>query len=77
MRIFTIAVTLGLLIVSQAAVAQGKTSQAPKPEAPTSKAYNAEEASAASDAARKKSENLAKARDRRMKMLSRSICSGC
>jgi hypothetical protein len=77
MRILTIAVTLGLLIGPQSVSAQEKTTQGQTPKASPSKVYSAEESAALSDASRKKAERLEQARDRRMKSISRGICTGC
>jgi hypothetical protein len=77
MRILAIAVTLGLLVGSQSASAQEKTPQGRNAKAPPSKVYNAEESAASADAFRKKSEALEQARERKIRRLSRSICSGC
>jgi hypothetical protein len=77
MRILTIAVTLGLLVGSQSLSAQEKTPHGQTPKAPPSKVYSAEESAAASDASRKKAERLEQARDRKMKSISRGICTGC
>jgi hypothetical protein len=77
MRILTIAATLGLLVGSPSLSAQEKTPQGQTPKAPPSKVYSAEESAALSDASRKKAERLEQARDRKMKSISRGICTGC
>jgi hypothetical protein len=79
MRILTVAITLVLLAGSQVS-AQETMSQEPNPKAPPSppsQTYNAEERDAAAAASQKKADALAAARDRKIKQLSRSICSGC
>jgi hypothetical protein len=77
MRMMTVAITLALFVGSQSTSAQEKTTQGQTPQAPPSKVYNAEESAAVSDASRKKAEALDQARDRKIRRLSRSICSGC
>lgn len=77
MRIMTVAITLALLISSQPVSAQEKTPQGQTPTAPSSKVYSAEESAASADAFRKKAEAAEQARDRKIRRLSRSICSGC
>ncbi|GEO18981.1 hypothetical protein MAE02_66770 [Microvirga aerophila] len=77
MRILTIAITLGLLVGSPSLSAQEKTPQGQTPKASPSKIYSAEESAALSDASRKKAERLEQARDRKMKSISRGICTGC
>jgi hypothetical protein len=77
MRIMTVTITLALLIGSQSVSAQEKAPQGQTPKAPSSKVYNAEESAASADAFRKKSEALEEARERKIRRLSRSICSGC
>ena len=77
MRIMTVAITLALLVGSQSVSAQYKTPQEQTSEAPPSKAYTAGESAAVSDASRKKAEALEQAHDRKIRRLSRSICSGC
>ena len=76
MRILTIAVTLGLFVGSHSASAREKT-QGQTPKAPASKVYSAEESAALADASRNKAERLERARDRKMKSISRAICTGC
>jgi hypothetical protein len=77
MRIMTVAITLSIFIGSQSVSAQEKTAQGQTPKAPSSKVYSAEESAAASEAFRKKAEVAEQARDRKIRRLSRSICSGC
>jgi hypothetical protein len=77
MRILTVAITLALLVGSQSVSAQEKTPQGQNAKAPPSKVYNAEESAASADAFRKKSEALEQARERKIRRLSRSICSSC
>ena len=77
MRMMTVAITLALFAGSQSVSAQDKTPQAQAPKTPPSKVNTAEESAAVSDASRKKAEALEQARDRKIRRLSRSICSGC
>ena len=77
MRILTVAITLALLVGSQSVSAQEKTPQGANPKSPPSKVYTAEESAAVSAASRKKAEALEQARDRKIRRLSRSICSSC
>ena len=77
MRMMTLAITLALFAGSQSLSAQDKLPQGQTSKAPPSKVYSAEESAAVSDASRKKAEALEQARDRKIRRLSRSICSGC
>ena len=77
MRMMTVAITLALFVGLQTVAAQEKTPEVKTSKAPPSKVYNAEESAAVSDASRKKAEALEQARDRKIRRLSRSICSGC
>lgn len=77
MRMMTVATTLALFVASQSVSAQDKAPQEQTPKAAPSKVYNAEESAAVSDASRKKAEALEQARDRKIRRLARSICSGC
>ncbi|HZH52744.1 MAG TPA: hypothetical protein VEZ16_12775 [Microvirga sp.] len=77
MRILTLASVLALLAAPSAAQAQRRPviDEQPKAEASAADAQKASEALA--DAAREKTEALERARDRRMKNITRGICSGC
>jgi hypothetical protein len=77
MRIMTVAITLALIVGSQSVSAQEKVPQGQTSTASPSKVYNAEESAAASEAFRKKAEAQEQARDRKIRRLSRSICSDC
>jgi hypothetical protein len=77
MRIMTGAIALALLFGSHSVSAQEKTPQGQAPKASPSKVFTAEESATVSDASRKKAEVLEQARDRKIRRLSRSICSGC
>ncbi len=76
MRILAVATVIGLLVIPHWAAAQEKKPQTATPEAPSSGAVTRQE-SEAQATERRKAEELAKARQRRMDRLSRSICSGC
>jgi hypothetical protein len=75
MRILTVASVLVLAAVSSGAHAQGRT--APDPKVRAGSAYTSEESASLANAAREKAEALERARDRRMKSLTRGICTGC
>ncbi len=79
MRVPTLMSALVLLAASSAVQAQGRpvpaNPQVPKAEAKS--AYTSEQSAAMADAAREKTEALERARDKRMKTLTRGICSGC
>ena len=77
MRVMTVAMTLVFFVGSKSVSAQDKTPQGQTPKPPPSKDYTAEESAAVSVASRKKAEALEQARDRKIRRLSRSICSGC
>jgi flagellar motility protein MotE (MotC chaperone) len=78
MRILTLTSALLLLAASSAAYAQGRTAPDPQvPKARTGSSYTSEESAAMADAAREKTEALQRARDKRMKTLTRGICTGC
>lgn len=78
MRILTLTSVLVLLAASSAVQAQGRS--APDPQVPkvrTGSSYTSEESAALSNAAREKTEALERARDKRMRTLTRGICTGC
>ena len=76
MRTLAVATVFGLLVISQPVAAQDRKPQTGSPEASSSQTSTGQE-SEAQAAERKKAEELAKARQRRMDRLSRSICSSC
>jgi transposase len=76
MRILAVATVIGLLVTPHWAAAQEKKPQTGTPEAPISGTVTRQE-SEAQAAERRKAEELAKARQRRVDRLSKSICSGC
>jgi hypothetical protein len=77
MRVLVFASMLGWLMALHPAAAQDRKLPPANPEASPAKALTAQQESEAQTAERKKAEELAKARQRRMDRLSRSICSGC
>jgi hypothetical protein len=76
MHTLAVASVFGLLLISHPAAAQDRKPQPANAEASPPQATTGQE-SDAQPAERKKTEELAKARQRRMDRLSRSICSGC
>lgn len=77
MRILPFVSILALLAAPSAAHAQGQPPSDGQPSAEAS-AADAQKASAAmADAAREKTEALERARDQRMKRITRGICTGC
>ncbi len=76
MRTSAVAIIFGLLVISHPAAAQGRKPQPASPEASPSQTSTTQE-SEAQAAERRKAEEPAKARQRRMDRLSKSICSGC
>ncbi|MCB5174592.1 MULTISPECIES: hypothetical protein [Microvirga] len=78
MRILTAAVFLALLAGPQAALAQPRTApDMSRTKADTLTPFTSKESAALADRARERSEALERARDHRMKTLTRSICTGC
>lgn len=79
MRIPTLMSVLVLLAASSAAHAQGRPVPADPqvPKARVGSTYTSEQSAAMADAAREKTEALQRARDKRMKTLTRGICTGC
>jgi hypothetical protein len=78
MRIMTAATMLGLLIASQSVVAKDAAELgAGNPKVSASKSYSAEESAAMGRAARTKSEAQERIWDRKMKIITRGICTGC
>lgn len=76
MHTLAVVTVFGLFAASHSAAAQEKKPQAGTPEASSSQSSPREESDVQA-AERKKAEELAKARQRRMDRLSKSICSGC
>ena len=76
MRNLAVATISGFLVISHPATAQDRKPQTGSPEASSSQTVSGQE-SEAQAAERKKAEEVAKARQRRMDRLSRSICNGC
>jgi hypothetical protein len=78
MQALTIPAVLGLLMLSQAAVAQdGSAAKGRTSETPAARTYTTEESAALSRAAREKTEAQERVRDRRMKSIAKGICTGC
>jgi hypothetical protein len=76
MRTLTVATIFGLLVISYPATAQDRKPQASRPEPSSSQASTGQESDAQA-AARKKTEEIERARQRRLDKLGRSICTGC
>ena len=76
MRSLAAATVFVLLAVAHPATAQDRKPQASRPEASSSQ-IPASQADDAQAAARKKAEDLEKARQRKFDKLGRSICTGC
>jgi hypothetical protein len=82
MRIFALVAMLGLLCLPQAGQAQDKAAAGPeasKAEAAKvgAKLPSPEQSAAMAKSARDKAEALERARDRRVRQISKGICSGC
>lgn len=79
MRIPTLLSAIVLLAASSAAHAQGRPAPADPqvPKAAARSTYTSEQSAAMADAAREKTEALERARDKRMRTLTRGICTGC
>lgn len=79
MRIPTLLSVIVLLAASSAVQAQGRPVPADPqvPKARTGATYTSEQSAAMADAAREKTEALERARDKRMRTLTRGICTGC
>jgi hypothetical protein len=75
-RTLAVVTIIGLFVISHAATAQDRKPPPASTEASPSQTSIGQE-SEAQAAERKKSEEVAKARQRRMDRLSRSICNGC
>lgn len=76
MHALAVASIFGLFVAFHPATAQDRKPQTGRPEASSSQSSTGQE-SEAQAAERRKAEEIAKARQRRMDRLSRSICSGC
>jgi hypothetical protein len=76
MRTLTVATIFGLLVISYPATAQDRKPQPSRPEPSSSQASTGQESDAQA-AARKKTEEIERARQRRLDKLGRSICTGC
>jgi hypothetical protein len=76
MRTLAVATVFGFFLISPFAVAQDRKPQTGTPGAPSSQTSTGQE-NEAQAAERKKTENIEKARQRRMDRLGRSICIGC
>jgi hypothetical protein len=78
MRIMIATAVLALFIVPYSVSAQGRAApDAGTPKVSASKAYTAEESAAMAKAARSKAEAQERIWDRKMKVLTRGICTGC
>jgi hypothetical protein len=76
MRTLAAATVFGLLVISHPTVAQDRKPQTSRPDASSSQVSTSQEGDAQA-AARKKAEDIEKARQRRLDKLGRSICTGC
>jgi hypothetical protein len=71
-------VLLAVSLTFSAATAQGKAApDARGPNSSQSQAYSAEESAALAAKARQKAEAMERARDRKMREISKDICTGC
>ena len=78
MRIITATAVLALLIASHSVSAKDATEPgAGIPKVSASKVYTAEESAAMGRAARTKAEAQERVWDRKMKIITRGICTGC
>ena len=76
MRTLALSSAIGLLLIFHPAAAQDRKPQPTSPTASSSQVPTGQQ-SEAQAAERKKADELAKARQRRMDRLSRSVCTGC
>lgn len=76
MRTLALSSVIGLLLIFHTAAAQDRKPRTADPTASSSQVPT-EQQSKAQAAERKKADELAKARQRRMDKLSRSVCTGC
>ena len=78
MRIMTATAVLALFMAPHSVSAQGRAApDAQDPEVSTSKAYTAEEFATMARAARAKATAQERVWDRKMKIITRGICTGC
>jgi hypothetical protein len=78
MRITTVTALLAVSLMSSAAMAQGKAAPETRgPNSSLSQVYSAEESAALAAKARQKTEGMERARDRKMRQISKEICTGC
>ena len=76
MQLLAATTVFGLLVISHPTGAQDSKPRTSRPEASSSQVSNSQEGDAQA-AARKKDEDIEKARQRRLDKLGRSICTGC
>jgi len=78
MRIMIATAVLALFMAPHSVSAQDRAApDAGHPEVSASKSYTAEESATMARAARAKAEAQERIRDRKMKVLTRGICTGC
>jgi hypothetical protein len=77
MRIVALAAMLGLLCLPGAGYAQNKAAASPAAAKVQAKPVTTEQSAEMAKAARDKSEALERARDRRVRQISKGICNGC
>jgi hypothetical protein len=77
MKVLTAAVVSAMFLFSHVAQAQESSSKRQVPKVSSAHPYTAEESAALSKGAREKAEALELARDRRMRAISKGICTGC
>ena len=77
MRVVALAAMLGLLCLPGAGHAQNKAAANPEAAKVQAKPVTVEQSAEMAKAARDKSEALERARDRRVRQISRGICTGC
>ncbi|MXQ12203.1 hypothetical protein [Microvirga makkahensis] len=78
MRVTTVAALIAVLALTSAAAAQGKIApDAPSPKASLLQSYSADEAAALAAKVRQKAEIVERTRDRKMREISKGICTGC
>lgn len=78
MRIVAVMAVLALLSASHPVLAKNVTQpEAAAPKVTASKSYTAEESAAMGRAARTKAEAQERVWDRKMKIITRGICTGC
>ena len=77
MRTVALAAMLGLLCLPGAGYAQNKAAASPEAPKAQAKPVTTEQSAEMAKAARDKSEALERARDRRVRQISKGICNGC